>query len=352
MKRFHCPNCANELYFDSTTCVDCGNPVGYDPLEAEMRLLRVDATASAPATMDEFNRHLCANAVHEACNWLATSADAHGRCLSCRHNRTIPDLSQPSNLTGWRVLETAKRHMFYSLLRWQLPMPTRAEDPASGLAFDVLADYTGSDGKVERVLTGHDAGLITLNIAEADDPKREKMRTDMHEPYRTLLGHFRHEIGHYYWDRLVRDRGNTAAFRQAFGNETADYDAALKKNYEQGPATDWQAQYISAYASLHPWEDFAETWAHYMHIIDSLETARAYMMTIGRSSGGTGATEIGLAPYETTKIETILNIWVPFTLALNNINRSMGQHDFYPFVISPPVVEKLTFIHRLVHQRE
>jgi len=53
------------------------------------------------------------------------------------------------------------------------------------------------------VLTSHCNGLITLNIAEADDAERERRRVKFHEPYRTLLGHLRHEVAHYYWDRLI-----------------------------------------------------------------------------------------------------------------------------------------------------
>ena len=186
----------------------------------------------------------------------------------------------PKNLANWRKIELAKRHLFYSLMRWRLPMSDRTEDPENGLAFEFLSDVVKDDGSIQRVLTGHNAGLITVNIAEADDAERESRRTSMREPYRTVLGHLRHEVGHYYWDRLVRDRGNLDRYRQLFGDETQDYGASLKRHYESGAPADWQDAYISTYATAHAWEDFAETWAHYMHMVDALETAGAFGVSV------------------------------------------------------------------------
>lgn len=353
MKRFQCPNCGNGLYFDSTACVSCGRPVAYDPTTFSMVNLDGDANGGLKAAHEgeAAHRQICANAQHDACNWLAAPDDESGFCLSCRHNRTVPDLSVPENLTGWQALELAKRQMFYSLLRWRLPAPTPAENEEAGLEFDILASTVKPDGTVDHVLTGHESGLITLNIAEADDAIREKTRTEMGEPYRTLLGHLRHEVGHYYFDWLVRAGGKTDAFRKVFGDERADYAEALKRNYEQGPPDDWQLSFISAYASVHPWEDFAETWAHYIHIVDSLETARAYGMTVDAATAGEGEAEVEFRPYDAPNVDAIIDVWVPFTLALNSINRSMGQRDFYPFVINQPVMEKLAFIHDLIHER-
>ena len=201
-------------------------------------------------------------------------------CESCRRNRIIPDLSIQENLERWRQIELAKRYVFRSVMRWRLPAPDRVEDPQGGLAFDLLGDVTRPDGSVEVVRTGHADGLITLNIAEADDPEREIRRSTMGETYRTLIGHFRHEIGHFYWDRLVRDAGRSALFRTLFGDERQDYQAALQHHYDNGPPPQWQDAYISAYATAHPWEDFAETWAHYIHIVDALETGRSYGINI------------------------------------------------------------------------
>src|ERR1700677_2714635 len=202
---------------------------------------------------------LCDNARQGVCNWLIREGGAT-LCESCRHNRIIPDLSLPGNLVRWQKIELAKRYLFRSLLRWRLPMPDRIEDPVHGLVFDLLQDTTNPDGSPHKVLNGHDEGVITLNIIEADDAERENRRVSMGESYRTLLGHFRHEIGHYYWDRLVRDGGQLDAFRTCFGDESLDYDQALKTYYAEGPPPDWREHFVSTYASAHPWEDFAETW--------------------------------------------------------------------------------------------
>ncbi len=201
-----------------------------------------------------------------------------------------------------------------------------------------------------HVMTGHDNGLITLNIAEADDAYREQTRTAMGEPYRTLLGHFRHEVGHYYWDRLVRDGGTIEEFRTVFGDETMDYDAALQAHYQNGAPANWRESYISAYATMHPWEDFAETWAHYLHMIDTLEMAYYFELRVSprlSSTEGLSATA-DRDPYTIEDVGNLLNEWLPVTFAVNSLNRSMGQPDLYPFVLSAPAIEKLGFVHRLV----
>ena len=173
----------------------------------------------------------------------------------------------------WRKLEAAKHRLFYTLLRLNLPIETRNENP-EGLAFDFLADQPAQSGP--KVMTGHDNGLITIALAEADDAERERRRTAMGEPYRTLLGHFRHEVGHYYWDRLVRDEGRLDPCRAVFGDDSQDYEQALQRHYAEGAPANWQENFVSAYATTHPWEDFAETWAHYLHIVDTLEMAGAF----------------------------------------------------------------------------
>ena len=193
----------------------------------------------------------------------------------------IPDLNIPQNIERWRKIELAKRYVFRSLMRWRLPRPNKIDDPDRGLAFDFLGDVGSNTGGAAHVLTGHDDGLITLNVAEGDDVEREKRRAALGEPYRTLVGHFRHEIGHYYWDRLVRDDSRRLeAFRAVFGDERDDYNGALQRHYSGGPPMDWSVHFISSYATSHPWEDFAETWAHYLHIVDALETARSYGINV------------------------------------------------------------------------
>jgi hypothetical protein len=196
----------------------------------------------------------------------------------------IPDLSLTENQANWRRIQLAKHRLFYTLLKLRLPLKTKLEDTEHGLAFDFLVAPPPHDMAAEPVMTGHDHGLITINLAEADDSERERMRRQMGEPYRTLLGHFRHEIAHYYWDRLVRDASGIEAFRQLFGDEREDYSAALQRHYANGPPPNWQESFVSAYASTHPWEDWAETWAHYFHMVDTLETASAFGMRVRPTS--------------------------------------------------------------------
>lgn len=260
-----------------------------------------------------------------------------------------PDLSVKANVLAWRRLQWAKLRLFYSLLRLGLPLQTKAENERTGLAFDVLADPPQPGAP--RVMTGHDNGLITIALAEADDAAREKSRMSLHEPYRTLVGHFRHESGHYFWDRLVHDGGKLEPFRRLFGDERDDYGEALQRHYDQAPPADWQARFVSAYATMHPWEDFAETWAHYLHIVDTLEMAQAFgLSTRPRVAEGDELdASVDFDPYRKLPMERLTENWMPLTLAVNSLNRAMGQPDLYPFVLSAPAIEKLGFVHNLVH---
>ena len=294
----------------------------------------------------------CINAEVQACNWLIAEGEGDRFCKACRHNRSIPDLSSPDNLRRWRLLEVAKHRLFYTLLRLKLPLVTRDQDPTHGLAFDFLA--VPLDGQGTKVMTGHDDGLITIAVSEADDAERERMRLAMGENYRTLLGHFRHEVGHWFWDVLVRDGdpGHLEAFRALFGDEREDYSEALKRHYYKGPKEDWAEEFITPYASSHPWEDWAETWAHYLHIVDTLETAYAFGMHVRPRIAPDAAltADPDTDPYASTaEVQSFVDNWLPLTFALNSLNRSMGQPDLYPFIISPKVIEKLDFVHKVVH---
>ena len=255
----------------------------------------------------------------------------------------IPGLSEPDNLLHWRKIEIAKRRLFYTLLHLRLPLTTRQQN-ANGLAFDFLS--SSASPAASPVMTGHVGGLITLNVTEADNSERERQRRAMGEPYRTLLGHFRHEVAHYYWDLLVSRRVAIDEFRHLFGDERADYAQALKRHYEQGAPSDWPDHFITAYASAHPWEDFAETWAHYFHMVDTLETAAAFGLRLRpKHVKGTDLSAIiDFDPHE-AGIDSIIDAWLPLTFAANSINRSMGQADLYPFVLAPAVIWKLVFIH-------
>ena len=349
MNLFRCQFCQNPLHFDNTLCTGCGRRVGYIQEEFEMAALEPDGPAWRALARPGQSYALCANVEYGVCNWLMDASDGRTICKSCRHNHIIPDLSVPGNRERWRKIELAKRYVFRSLMRWRLPIPDRLDDPLHGLVFDFKGDESKADGTVEKVLTGHDEGVVALNISEADDAEREARRTSMGEPYRTLIGHFRHEIGHFYWDRLIRDTGAFEGFRDVFGDERQDYAEALNRHYVCGPPVGWRESFISGYATSHPWEDFAETWAHCLHIVDSLETAHSYGIDIKPGVLlEAGDKPFGISPYCAKSISDLVRAWVPLTVAISGVNRSMGQPDLYPFVLSNPVIEKLGFIHALI----
>ncbi len=288
------------------------------------------------------------------CNWMLPDNTPETLCIACRLNQTIPDLSQAHNVACWARLEAAKRRLVYSLLTLGLPVQNKQDNPERGLAFDFLADANPDFVDSPRVITGHDEGLITINIAEADDAFRVKMRLDMHERYRTVLGHFRHEVGHYYWQILIQASERIDVFRQLFGNEQQDYGAALKQYYDNKAPENWQDHHISAYASSHPWEDWAETWAHYLHIVDMLETAQAFDLAVeGRPLQKLAIPEQLATTYQAgDSFAHLLAEWLPLTFAFNSINRSMGLDDIYPFVLSESVINKLRFIHQTIRQKQ
>lgn len=356
------------MFFGNVRCERCSVELGYEPKSNQMVALqregdRLVATAGRRAGTAW---RYCSNHAYDVCNWLlpADAPTDDGLCRACQHNLTIPDTSVPENVTLWRKMEEAKHWLIYTLLRLQLPLyirarpevkavpanEWRAEARADGLGFEFLR----SDDPKHEVMTGHDDGLITIALAEADDAEREKRRTALGEPYRTLLGHFRHEVGHWYWDQLVRDTRWHEPFTALFGDASQDYAEALKRHYASGPKPDWQDQLISTYAGSHPWEDFAETWAHYLHMIDTLETGRSFGIALSPRGDHDNilTTSLDFNVYDpAATIETLTTAWVALSSALNSFNRSMGLADAYPFVLSPKVIEKLGFIHALVHDR-
>ena len=220
-----------------------------------------------------------------------------------------------------------------SLLELRLPDRGQGRQCRERRRIQVFSPDQVEAGEVkEHVLTGHDDGIIVINVAEADDAERERRRTQMHEPYRTLLGHLRHEIGHYYWDRLVRDSERLAEFRELFGDERLDYAESLKAHYANGAPPDWQERFVSAYASSHPWEDWAETWAHYLRITDSLETADACGLSLQPPRND----EPRLNPASLLdnpagqQFDAMIARWFPLTYLLNNLNRGLGLADALP----------------------
>ncbi|HEX2547709.1 MAG TPA: putative zinc-binding metallopeptidase, partial [Ramlibacter sp.] len=290
----------------------------------------------------------CENAqTHGICNFAVPAHDPNPLCVACRLTRVLPDLSQEGNKERWAAIEVAKRRLFYTL--GQLGVITVNPPPGhvERLVFEFLQDQPG-----QKVMTGHADGLITINIAEADDDERARRRVELHEPYRTLLGHFRHESGHYYWDVLIRDGNRVEDFRAVFGDHEADYMESLRKHYEQGCPPDWEQRHVSSYAACHPWEDWAETWAHYLHMVDLLETAAAYNTRVTLDDGGDQDSEDVVDPFETGGVDfdDLVQQWVPLTLLVNSLNRSLGQGDAYPFALSGGAMEKLRFIHDVISE--
>ena len=351
MEVFHCDHCGHLLFFENTVCVSCGHTLAFLPDLGVVGSLDTgsDGLWRSPLARARGQAwRLCANYVDaEVCNWAVAADDPNPLCVSCRLTRVIPDAAIPEQRLAWYRLEVAKRRLVFTLLALHLPIVNRDEDPQRGLAFEFKAD--APDGTAP-VMTGHADGIITVNIAEADDAERERRRQSVHEPYRTLLGHVRHESGHYYYDRLVKDGPAMGRFRALFGDERTDYAAALQSHYAHGAPADWQSAFVSAYASAHPWEDWAETWAHYLHMVDTLETAAACGLSLQPHRLDEPAVDRVEPRDPSTGIDfdRLLENWFPVTYVINNLNRGLGVPDGYPFVLSTPALDKLRFVHRLV----
>lgn len=332
MRTFRC-TCGNRIHFDNDTCLRCGRQLGFDPVQMTLR----------PTTSSD---RLCRNYEEwRVCNWLVGSE--RGRlCAACALTEVVPDPTDARRVKLWYEVEKAKRRLLFSLRSLRLPVEGKAER-ADGLAFRILADARLDTAQAtapvdDPVMTGHDQGIITINLMEAAPELREQMREAMDEPYRTVLGHFRHESGHYYWRRLVEDGRRLAEFRERFGNERQSYAAALHSHYAQGPPADWQNRHVTPYAASHPLEDFAETWAHYLHMTDTLESAH----DAGLGTGG--RTFISPLPPEHACFDRTLDDWQELACVMNSLNRSMGLPDPYPFSLAPATADKLRFVHDLV----
>jgi hypothetical protein len=350
MKTFHCNACQNLVFFENDHCLSCGHPLAYLPDQAVMAAVEQQADGAWQPVDSDQSYRLCANYQdNNVCNWAVPQSDPNPLCLSCRLTHVIPDLSRTSREV-WYRLEVAKRRLIYGVLSLHLPLDQQDANTPNGVAFSFLEDPQGLNGDSGRVLTGHNNGSITINIAEVDDIKREQERLRHNEPYRTLLGHFRHEIGHYFWDRLIAGTAAQDAFRARFGDERVDYAAALQRHYSVGPPPDWAQSFISAYATSHPWEDWAESWAHFMHITDALETAAAIglSLTPRRPDEPAFAARGDSAQAVVTSFDRMIEQWLPLSYVVNNLNRGLGLPDSYPFVLSPIVIEKLRFVHDTV----
>ncbi len=355
MKLFTCTNCGNRLYFDNISCTRCHAELGYIP--DEDRLVALEACEYEDiwvATGESRMHRKCSNySGLGVCNWLVDADDEEPFCISCRLNRTIPDLDVPGNREHWQIMETEKRQLIYSLIRLGLTVNPRSTHP-DGLEFDFLANIATPFNDEKPVVTGHKAGLITINIAEADPVERSRIRHKMNEPYRTILGHLRHESGHFYWDNLIRNCEHSETllkeFRELFGDERLSYAQAMRDYYQKGAPLDWQQHYVSAYASMHPWEDWAESWAHYLHIVDTLDTAWQFGLRVRPKAGDDESSNVkhNFDPYCETSIDTMIEHWLPLALALNSLNRSMGHEYAYPFVLSQKATIKLGFLHKVI----
>ncbi len=350
MQVFNCDQCGHLVFFDSVQCLHCGAALAFLPQSLEMVAMKpLDGgwwqRASPAGSKAEIYRFCRNRTLYDSCNFTVSGGDAHAQCVSCRQTRWLPDLSDPSNLRRWKQIEAAKRHLYYCLARLGL-QPVRGERAPQ---YDLLEEVPGQP----PVMTGHASGTITLNVAEADDEERARRRLALNEPYRTLIGHLRHECGHFFWDLLVRDTEHLEGFRALFGDEREDYDQALQNYYaKQDKLIGWQEKFISSYAQSHPWEDWAETWAHYLHMVDLLETAAAYQTHVTVPDPAQPHDQLVQDPFGPTQpdFNAMLKQWVPLTLLLNSLNRSLGHQDAYPFALSAGARRKLLWVHELLQQ--
>jgi hypothetical protein len=321
----HCPTCDQLVFFENTACLACGTSLGFDPSAGEV--VAVDPDRHRP----------CASSVLAACNWLVAVDGPIDLCRSCRLTRTRPPDGSGSDAAFVKA-EAAKRRLVFQLLELRLPIRSYIEDPSDGVAFDLLSSAVGP------VTTGHMDGVVTVDISESDDVHREWVRLRLGEQYRTVLGHFRHEIGHYYWTVLVERAGRLDEFRSRFGDDRQDYAAALDHHYSVGPPDDWTETHVSPYATMHPWEDWAETFAHVLHILDTLQTAVSFRLDVVDEPT---AREPLHEPFN-----RVVDAWLPLSYALNAVNRSMGKDDLYPFVLAPAVVDKMAYVHQLLREAD
>ncbi|WP_298441439.1 zinc-binding metallopeptidase family protein [Gordonia sp. (in: high G+C Gram-positive bacteria)] len=323
MKRYSCRRCGAALFFENSICVTCGSAVAFS--RAEREIVPVDDGSYVDA--DGLIWHVCENLGLSGCTWLAEVAG--GQCFACDLTRTRPADDDETGIAQLVDAERAKRQLVAELDTLGFPLVGKRDDPLNGLAFDLLSSAD------EQVLIAHADGIVTIDLAESDDVHREKVRDQLDEPYRTMLGHLRHEVGHYYEWQLVElvGGGLLDRARTLFGDETSSYQDAVARHYDDGPPPGWEETFVSSYATMHPYEDFAETWAHHLHIQDAVETAVAYGLLPAREVRSRDSFR-----------DLVSRDWIPLATALNMVNRSMGLHDLYPFVLSGPILDKLEFV--------
>jgi hypothetical protein len=340
---FTCSSCEHELGFESLSCPNCDSLIGYMPDRRDLVVLVPDTPAKFSVQGDNGVQWRCLNAAW-GCNWMLAADQGDVWCLSCRLTRGRPDEADPAAVVAWAAAEAAKRRLVFQLAELGLPIEPRSTTAPQGLAFD-LVHVPGASG-----VTGHDQGLITLDLSEADDQHRDELRRRFGEPFRTLIGHLRHEVGHYYFARLINQGDLLTSFRSLFGDERVDYPAALDEHYRSGHGAAVEAnleRHVSAYAAAHPLEDWAETFAHYLHICDAYQTADSHGLDVVDREPGvrtSGRRGVGDAP----SFSSILALWVPVAATINEIADGLGSPRPYPFTLSPAVVTKLEFVHARV----
>ncbi len=308
---FSNPVGAGSLWFDNLSTAD-GTPVAYDP----------QARAFLP--MPPF----CANRDIIGCNWIAPKEGAF--CRSCAMTALAPDPNIPNAMTNWAETEAAKRWVLDNLGRWYWFRP---EDPGTRPVFHMLAE-----GHMP-VQMGHANGVVTISVAEADPLVTTSRRQALDEPYRTMVGHMRHEISHMLWWRLSLREDFLLAFREMFGDEREDYPTALTRHYENGPPADWRQRYLTSYASAHPHEDWAETAAHLLHLTDITDSLIASGLSSPDVPSGSWD------PYHETDSNKLIHIAASLAMRVNHVNRSMGLSDLYPFILSDAALRKMAFVH-------
>lgn len=336
MRDFHCPNCGQRLVFENSACLNCGSALGFSLEQMALLVISEGGASEHVGIVDAAEYELCVNRQVAECNWIVPVNQPRLLCPSCVLTTERPNDADTIGLAEFAEAEAAKRRLIVELHELKLPIVGRDQDPDSGLAFRLLSSAH------EQVMTGHENGVITIDLAEGDDVHREQLRVEMDEPYRTLLGHFRHEIGHYYFYRLVtRSADHLTKFNELFGDPDADYQSALNRHYSEGAPENWQQNFVSSYATMHPAEDWAETFAHYLHIRDTLDTSA----WCGLASASATFDRPPLGP---SAFPSIIDMWLPLSWSLNMVNRSMGHPDLYPFVLPVAVLDKMQFIHNVV----
>ena len=340
MKRFYC-DCGAEIFFENQHCGKCARTLGYDfysnmmiPIEYEESEYYVSKEGTS--------YRLCGNWIDfNTCNWLVPRENSHKLCYACRFNRTIPDqtnsgIGYPKNFFRWYRLEEAKRRLLYTLLEMKFQLTNGWDDRENGLLFDFIEDHESGGQVVKPVTTGYVSGIITINSKEADDVERVQARSALNERQRTIVGHFRHELGHYCWDKIFCQLPSANYFEHVFGEANLNYKESIDLYYKKGPPRNWHDGFISAYASSHPSEDWAETWNHFLLIYDCLETAREFGLTSDYPS--------------ITDLSGSVLMWRELAVTLNQLNRSIGLNDAYPFIITRRVEEKLRYVAAVINE--